>query len=286
MALRIYASYPFSRPVGLTDTYSGNGTQTLFDLINNTSDTLAGVIQFDLTNFIRLIGGYTTPTSSEFVTATAPPLNSQGITPALSSLPFPVFDVTSIPGNTSANIRDVPFYLADPGDGITTNSYNEYPGNPGIAILFQNLVTAAGAQTTWTQLACANADGSLGTYQATGTTLYTAPYYALSTLTASAAAGATTLQVASASGFYAGDFIILNPGGGTVENPQITNINYSTNTLTITGTNYNHFIGESALMNARKFYARVTMPVGALDGIATTFYNLALQSIGTTRARF
>lgn len=291
MALKIYGNYPFTAPIGLVDVFAGTGAVSLFNFTNLTAQTVGPTIQFDLVPYTRILGGFSTPTNSSFQLASTPPLNAQGIAPSNIALTFPVFDQAIVPGTpnpTSANVIDVPFWLADDGNGIVSQEYIPMPGAIGIPLFFQNMVTAAGASVAWTQLACANPDGSLtvSNYAATGTTLYTAQYIALTTLSASAASLATTIVVAAASGFYAGDYIFLNPGGGTQETVGVTAINYGTNTLTITGINYNHFSGENVFMLGRKFWARCTLPVGTLNGSAANYYNLVLSFQAAIASRF
>jgi hypothetical protein len=289
MSLNLYPSFPFIAPIGETDTFIGTGSATLFPLEYNTAATLAGVVQFDLVNYIRTLGGFVTPSNSQILLTGAPPNGSQGIAPSSASLPFPVWDQTTVAGvSGNANAIQVPFYLADDGADIAVNAYLPPPGVPGIPIFFQNLVSAAGAQLMWTQLACANVDGSIGTLAATGATIYTDSISATTTLTAAASALNTTIQVYLASGtngtFYPGDYLIINPGGTTVEYVQVTAISGST--FTITGLNYNHSIGETVQVQARKFWAQVTMPVGTLGGVATSFYNLAVSFSAAVAARF
>lgn len=209
----------------------------------------------------------------------APPNGSQGVIPAQQALVFAAFDVSSVPGVAgNANIVDVPFWLGDDGNTILNNKYVPLPGQIGIPLLFSNLVSAAGAQITWMQLACANADGTLGTYGATGATLYTDQIIAYTTLAGSVASGVSVgITVTSASGFYAGDYVLLNPGGTNLEMTKILSINYVTNTLSTTGLNYNHVAGENIFCCARKFWGRGTIPLGSLSGVAASYYNLSLR---------
>lgn len=277
MSLRVYSSFPFvpSNEIGLVNQYTGDGTTVTFPLTNNTSVTTGDTIQFDLTYYSRPLGGFTYPDSTHFTLSSAPPANSQGIATSTSVLEYSGFDQEQVDGAPSpANVIEQRFYIADDGTDLTTTIHDAQPGQVGIAVLFSNLVTAAGAQTSWMQLACADASGNALTYQATGATLYVAKYYAFTSLAASAAGGTTTLQVASASGFTAGQFITINPGNGTEEDVQITSI--ASNTLTITGTNFQHNAGEFVFMKGLGFWSKCTIPVNALGGVAGNLINLAL----------
>lgn len=278
MALRVYRSFPFTpdSEIGLVNQYTGDGVTDTFTLTNNTSVTTGDTIQFDLVYYSRPLGGFTYPDLNHFELSSAPPSNSQGLAISTSVLEYSGFDQVTVDGAPSpANVIEQRFYVADDGTELTTTIHDSQPGQIGVGILFSNLVTAAGAQVSWMQLACANAAGDALTYQATGTTLYTAKFAAFSTLSASGAASTTTLTIASASGFYAGDFVTINPGGGTEEDVQITSI--ASNTLTISGTNFPHNTGEFVFVRGRGFWSKCTIPVNALGGVAGNLINLALS---------
>lgn len=278
MSLRLYSNFPFvlSNEVGLVNTYTGDGSTVTFELRNGTSVTCGDTIQADLVYYSRPLNGFTYPDSSHFTLSSAPPLNSQILSTSTSPLEYSGFDQITVPGsiNTPSNVIEKKFYIADDGTDLTTTIHDAQPGQLGIGVLFSNLVTAAGAQVSWMQLACANAAGDALTYQATGTTLYLGKFYAFTSLTASAAGLATTLQVASASGLTAGQFITINPGGGSEEDVQITSI--ASNTLTITGTNFIHYSGEFVFMKGLALWSKCTIPVNALGGVAGNLINLAL----------
>ncbi len=277
MSLRVYRAFPFTNDseIGLVNTYTGDGSTTEFELRNNTSVTTGDTIQADLVYYSRPLGGFTYPDSSHFDLSSAPPENSQILATSTSPIEYSGFDQEVVDGAPSpANVIEQRFYIADDGTDLTTTIHDAQPSAPGIAILFSNLVTAAGAQVSWMQLACADASGAALTYQATGTTLYCGKFYAFTSLAASAAGGTTTLQIASASGFTAGQFITINPGNGTEEDVQITSI--ASNTLTITGTNFPHYEGEFIFMRGLGFWSKCTIPINALGGVAGNLINLAL----------
>lgn len=282
MALRLYYATPFvnTYEVDKVDTYTGDGTTTTFTLLNKTTSNLGGTIQFDLNYYVRGLGGFTTPTTTTFTTSSAPPLNSQGVAPGVTTYTFNLFDQLNVPGwpQQPSNVDEEPFWLIDSDPvSIVTNKYEAVPSNPGIAIFIQNMVTAAGAQTTWMQLACADAAGNALTYQATGTTLYTSNILAFSLLSASASAASTNilqLLANTATAFSAGDYIFVNPSFSTGEITQITG--FIGDGLVTTGFNYNHYGGEGVYACGRKFWGKCTMPVGVLTGVANNFYNLGV----------
>jgi hypothetical protein len=256
--------------------YTGDGTTDTFELENGmTSVQVGDTVQVDLEYFARYLNGFSFPDTTHITISEAPPLNSQVIVPGNSYLEFSCFDQASVDGVTgSANVVDVPFWVAEDGTGLTTTVYDSMPGTPGVGILFTNVVSAAGAQIAWMQLACADASGNALTYQATGTTLYTGKYAGFTQLASACAPLATTLLTVSGSAtlFVPGDYIRLNPGGVNSEDVQITS--KAGNTLTITGTNFAHSNGENVFMVGRKFWARLTLPIGILNGAPATYYNL------------
>lgn len=280
MALRIYSDFPFvpENEIGRVDTYTGDGSTTTFELRNKSSVTTGETIQADLVYYNRPLGGFTFPDTSHFTLSSAPPLNSQILAPSTATLVYEGFDQASVPGvSGTANVIDKTFYLAvSDTDDLTSSIYENQPSAPGIAILFSNLVTAAGASTSWCQLACANVNGDALTYQATGTTLYTGTYYAFTQLAASATSGSTSLLTTGASALTLGDFLTINPGGGTSEDVRITS--RTGNNITISGTNYPHYENEFIFMRGRQFWSRVTIPIDALGGEAGNLINLALTS--------
>lgn len=290
--LKIYYNYPFvpGNEVNQEDTATGDGLTSLFKLVNKSSAQVGEAAQANLTLYHRYLNGLTTPDSTHVQLSSAPPANAQIVIPGQRGVLFDAFDGTDVPGETAgqANVSTAKFYVADDGTGnpnILVNTYRATPGNPGVAVLFQNLVTAAGASVTWTQLACADAAGNALTYAATGTAIYTDEFYALTSVTASGAALSTTLVVASATGIYPGDYVKINPGGLTEENPQITAINYASNTLTLTSLRFDHLAGEYLYMNGRAFWGKVIFPVGVLAGVAQEFINLCLSLDAIVQAR-
>lgn len=277
MALRVYNQELFvpAAQVVQPSVYTGDGTTDTYTLQNGiTSVNVADTIQVDLDYFLRALGGFEFPDTNHITISEVPPLNSQILVPGNNAVVFSAFDQVNVTGVTSpANVKETSFWVADDGTGLTTTIYDSMPGTPGVGILFSNLVTAAGAQISWMQLACADASGNALTYQATGTTLYTGKYSGFTALASACSSLATTLLTTTAStpDFVAGDYIRINPGGVTQEDVKITS--KVGNTLTITGTNYAHSAGEFIFMVGRKFFAKLTMPSGILGGSPASFYN-------------
>lgn len=289
MALQIYNNSTFTpgNAVVQPSTFTGTGVEDTFTLQNDISSVnVADTIQVDLDYYLRALNGFSFPTTTTIQISEVPPDGSQILVPGNNAIVFSAFDQVTVSGvDSPANVDEVAFWVADDGAGLTTTIYDSMPGTPGVGILFTNLVTAAGAQTSWLQLACADASGAALTYQATGTTLYTGKYSGFTALASACSALATTLltTTASSTDFVAGDYIRINPGGGTQEDVQITA--KSTNTLTISGTNFAHSAGEFVFMVGRKFWAKLQYPVGILEGQPASFYNLPLTVQATLDSR-
>lgn len=281
--LKFYSSSVFiaANEITQVDVITGDGSTVNFRLVKKQSSQVGDTVQIDATKEPRYLQGWSLPDSTHIQFTTAPPANSQGVIPGVNPVDFECFDTASEPGvSGSANVDTFEVWLADdatdPYNSIVNQKYMPVYGNPGIAIFFQNLCTAAGAQTFWTRIACCDASGNALSYGATAGTIYTASFQALTSLTATAAALATQLTVQSASGFYAGDYIILNPGQVTEEKLKILSINYASNILTTTGVNYPHSKNELVFMQGRKFIVEGTIPIGTLSGTAQSFINLGL----------
>ena len=275
MSLLVYRDTPpnAGTQVDLDDTYVGDGIQTTFVLVNKSVNRLAGTIMVDNTLYYQYNGGFT-KTSTGFTLSVAPPIGSQIIAPGLGAVIWDsVFDSANVPGVSNSNIQDVPFYLFDITD-IGTQSYSNVPAYNGIHICFVDLATSAGAQTSWVQLA-SSSNGSALTYGATGQCLDTAGITAFGTLLASCTTSASSLIVDTASSFYNYDYIMLNPGQLNEEIVQC--ISHTGTTMTISGTDFTHSIGEPVFACGRQFWARVTIPIGETSGLATSFWNLALR---------
>ena len=289
MALSVYNNSTFvpGNQVVQPSTYSGDGSSDTFPLQNDISSVnVADTIQVDLDYYLRALNGFSFPTTTTMQISEVPPDGSQILVPGKNAVVFSAFDQVTVSGvDSPANVDEVAFWVADDGTGLTTTIYDSMPGTPGIGILFTNLVTAAGAQTSWLQLACADASGSALTYQATGTTLYTGKYSGFTAMASACNALATTILTTTASSpdFVVGDYIRINPGGGTQEDVQITA--KSTNTLTISGTNFAHSTGEFIFMVGRKFWAKLTFPPDILAGAPASFYNCPLTVQATLDSR-
>lgn len=281
--LSLFYNFPFipGNRISKIDTYTAGVSQTNYKLLNNNSNTVGAKVQIDANLALASLKGFTFPDSSHINLTATPATGAQIVVPGQLGLIFTEFDAVTIPGVASpANVAITKFYLADDTTGagnILNNTYRKVTGNPGIAVFFSNYATAAGAQLFWSQLACADANGgNTLAFLATGTTLYVHDFYASTSLLGSAASSltSTTISVNSASGFYPGDYIILNPGGTNQENPTITAIDYANNIFTVPGLNFAHNSGELVIMNGLALYAKMTIPIGYLVGVAQTFINL------------
>lgn len=279
MPLVVFIDVPFT--VGTecdqSDFYTGDGVTEDFVLVNKAPARLGAGVQFDTIQYYGYNGGFTT-TSNGFDIVSAPPANSQGVAPGITTILFDqIFDQNDIPGVPNANIQQIPFYVADPFT-IPLYEYTQLPGSNGISLSIVDMISAAGAQTSWCQLACATNDltGSALTYQATGTTLYTGVMTAFGTILASTVSGASSMSVSNANTFGLGDYVLINGGQATQEVVKV--LQYTPpNTIGTSGFNFNHYAGETVYTCGRKFWMRCTVPIGVTGGQPVSFFDLALN---------
>lgn len=274
MALLFFNNTPFNSATELSplDLFTGTGSQTAFTVTNKSGTGIGSTIQFDSTQYFRHLGGFSVAGNIATLSS-APPSNSQGVIPGISSLVLNAFDTDTVP-ITTPRIDAKEFFIADVTE-IGTMEYQPVTGQIGIQITFVDNITSVGPTLAWVQLACSDAAGNALAYAATGATLYTPNISYFSTLSASSAALASSITVVQASGYVLGDYVLINVGQATQEVVKITA--RSGNILTISGTNFNHFIGETVHTCGRKFWARLTVPVNATSGLAQTYFDLGLK---------
>lgn len=278
MPLYFYFDEPFSpgTQIDPVDTYTGNGITVTFTLQNKTGTRLSSVLQADTVIYYQFNGGVT-KNGNTFTLQSAPPQNSQILAPGVTALTLTAYDQAVVPGGSSTpNIAEIPFYIADISE-IHLYKYVNLPQYNGIRVTLVNLVTAAGAQLTWVQLACATAAGTPFTYAPTGQDLFTAPLNTFDTVTISGAAGASSVLVGQASAFYAGDYVIINIGQSTQEIRQIASIP-NTNTLVLRSPfDYSHFVSEPVFTCGRKFFMKLTVPINATNNTAVSLRNINIR---------
>jgi len=291
LSLYFYNNTPFTvaSQLGPVDTYIGDGTTVTFTLTQKTASQLSSLVQFGSIQYSEYNGGFTRNLSNNtFTVSPAPATGSQGVAPALISLGAAVFDQSTVNGVSNPTVQEVPFWLID-STTIHLNKYTSYPGEAGIAISITDLISSSGAQTSFCQLACSDANGNALTYQATGTVLYTDSILAFGSISASSNSGASSILTSTAMSqpYYAGDYIIVNIGNATQEIMQISAKSSSGGgTLTVPGlTNFPHYAGESIFVCGRKFWLKVTCPVNIANNQATSYIDLGLKRRGIIRGR-
>lgn len=284
MTIKLYRDTPFdiSTQVDLADLFIGNGVDDTFTLTEKDGTQLAASIQFDNTVYYRYNGGFTV-SGDDFTLSSTPPSGSQGVAPGLMSLVFNAFDTDDVPGVTDPRVQEVAFYIGNAED-IYVESYAGVSGAPGIELFFTTLITADTADDTWLELASANPDGTASAYSPATCSIYTLELEAFGTLLSSISPLASSISVCSTDTFYEGDYIRINPGGGTDEVIKILSISGSI--FTTTECNYSHSSAEGVFACVRKMWARLTVPEDATSQTAQNFLSVGLRCIGITNARF
>lgn len=279
MSLDFYRNTPFnpSTKLGLNDTATGTGSTATFNLTNKNGLEMANATQVDATLYLRTISGFTVDTVNNRITlVSTPALNSKIVMPSLYYFPISAFDVDPVQGITNPRVKELPFYIFANDIGIRT--YKKLSSLSGVAISLVDQASA-GASLNWVQIACADCSGAALTYQATGTTLYTDDIARSSTMAVACITNASSIQVASASSFICGDYITINYSGSSEEVVQILGVNTSTNILTISGTNFPHYIGQYVYTSGRKFWIKLTLPLNVAGGEAFVFFNIAYNKV-------
>lgn len=288
MSFKCWNDDPFTiaTEVNEIDTFVGDGSDTSFPFPNKTVGEVGSTIQYSNVKK-RLYDGGFTKTSTDVVIDSAPPVGVQGIIPGQGTFIADAYDQETVEGVSSPRVKEMSIFFGDIDD-IHINYYTPRASASGIAISFVNLITSGGnPDTSIVQLACCDASGNALTYQATGTTLYTDQLAGFSTLAASAAAGATTILVTSATGTYyfvTGDFIKINTGENTQEIRRISSRSYNTLTLS-EALSYSHDAGETVYSSIREVKAKFTIPANMTNNEAENFYNLVPRIQFKTKQR-
>ncbi len=276
MGLEFFYDETFSLATDLdpVDSFVGDGGVT-YTLVKKSGNALASTITAANLQYYQFNGGFT-KLGNTFTLSSAPAIGAQIVAPGIVALTFTVFDQDVVDGVTNPRVQEIPFWL---GDGTQPHifSYTNLPQFPGIRISFVNLVSAAGADLTWVQLACSDPlTGLAMTYAATGEPIYTAAIQAYGTLSASSAAGASSISTTSAPQFWEGDYVVINRGSGTEEIRKIASKTSTTLTF-FTAMDYSHSSGQLVHAMGRKFWARVEVPLNASNNQAFNFWNLGLR---------
>lgn len=291
MSLHFYRNNPFisSTQLSPTDTFTGDGNTTSFNLVNNPGTQIGSTVQADGLEYLRYNNGFVISGNS-ITLSSAPPANAQIVVPGINQLVMSAFDVASVPGLTNPEVQQIPCYLVDPVD-ISTYQYAALPGASGIQVSFVNLITSAGANTTWVQLAPADpVTGLPMTFGNPGQPLYLPNIMAFNSLACAISINASSCQVYSKTGFLPQAFLLIDSGNNNQELVQILSIGPSTPpgngyVLGTTGFQFTHSIGTKLFLCGWPFWVQLTVPLGASAGIGTNLYNLGLQRIGIREQR-
>lgn len=287
MSLVVYYQSPFNigSEVGQVDTFSGNGVETTFPVINKPISDVAGTIQYSGTFKRRFNGGFSI-SGSNIVIDTPVPNGVQGVIPAQVGIVLSGYDSDDVSGVDSPRVDIQPFYIGDVDD-IGVYSYEPRAGQPGIALTVVDLISAVGADLTWLTLACSNpVDGTALTFLATGETLYTPRIYGFTQIASGGIwAGANHCIVETATSIIAGDYIKIDTGSVSQEVIKVISITGTTQ-LNFDGTlNYSHSAGETVYSSLRKFFIRMEVPVNSTGNSAINLYDLSLNIAATKVTR-
>ena len=286
MALRLYLEEDFNLAsvVDKVDTFTGNGSTSTFTLVNKTGASLGSTVQVEGTQYLQYTGGFT-KSGNDVTLSAAPADGSQMVFPGVTAVTLSAFDQEGVSGLSTPREAEVAVWLGDISE-IHQHKYINMPTDNGIKISITDLISSTGAETSWLQLASADSDGSAATYGATGASLELAGLYAFATMTASAAAAATSVIVdATSGGFQAGDYIIIAPGESNQEIRKVSSVVNSTTLGLSTSLDFTHSSGEYIFTCGRKFWVKLTIPLDGASNEAVNFYDIVLELLARVRAR-
>jgi hypothetical protein len=265
-----------SSRVDRVDVYVGDGVTVKFFLQEKTVAELTSSIQTTDTTYVQALGGFSKDGADDSFTVNSAPANDSSIVaPGVIAVVAPLFDQATVPGLTNPLEVEVPLWVGDP-DTIATYRYVNMPEDLGMNISVTDLIPGVGASTSWCYFASADTDGTALTYGASATDLEIAGLLAFSTISASAIAGAGSINVSSVSGFLAGDYIIIAPGTGNVEKRRITSVGISSLTLS-TVLDHAHSPGEFIFTAYRKIWMKVVVPENVTNNEGASLYDIGLD---------
>lgn len=276
MSLEFFYSEDFSIASDLdpVDQLTGDGTPTK-TLVKKSGASLAATITAGNLQYYQFNGGFT-KLGNTFTLSSSPAVGVQIVAPGLVALTFAAYDQNEVDGVVNPRVQEKEFYLGDPTE-CYLYTYTNLPQYIGIKISFVDMISGSGADSSWIQLASSSPTTGLAlTYAATGVDLFTASLTTFGTITASALAGASSVNTANAQSYYVGDYVILNPGDGTQEIRKVKE-KVGTRLGFFTNLDYSHVSGEDIHTMGRKFWAKVTIPENAADNQAFNFWNMGLR---------
>lgn len=278
MALTIFYQDPFITgvtEVGQIDTFTGDGIEDTFPLVNKTYLDVGSTIQIGTEEPLLWTGGFTKNNDDTITVASTPLAGSQGVIPAVGIIQLQAYDQATVEGVTDPLEGTTSVYFGDIEE-IHLYKYEPRAGQVGIEILFVNNITSGGIpDLSWVS----TASGDSLSWTASGVSLYTDKLSGFGTLTASSNSGTNTLLLDSATGtdyFIADDFVIINIGNPTAEIRRISSISY--NTLTLSASfDYPHYIGEPVFSCLRQLDLRMVVPENFTANTAKNYYNISYK---------
>jgi hypothetical protein len=194
------------------------------------------------------------------------------------------YDQITVPGVTNPNINSRPIYMVDPLT-IALYEHAEAPGNSGIKLQWIDYDTSTGAALSYYRLAPSNADGTEGTYLATGLPLNISAIRNKSTLSAPVVPSNTSITVADGSLFAGMGMIFLLLDNGTVNEEIVAVTNRVGNVLTITPATNPHAGGVTVYHCGTKIWSKITLPGGISGGVPTNLYDVVFRIIFESTSR-
>lgn len=286
MALRFFFATPLINPgtvIGQPSFFTGDGSASAFDVVNDTIENVANTVQFSNTQLFFNDGQFTKDTLNDQVDLSqVPPVGVQGIIPTSNAWVFSSFDQDVVAGLSGSNIDTENLWLGDV-DEIDIYGYLPLGTNPGIKIIINDAITNIGGNISMLQLACCDNSGNPLTYAATGVPIYTPRLDAFGLIAATT--NNTTFVCYTASAFIPGDMVFLSKGKSWQEITRVTSI--SGNNMTFSPAfNMPHYVGNTVYACARQFSGLETMPIGYTGGTAKNYLNLYLQADAVQYQRF
>jgi hypothetical protein len=275
-----YREQPFNEGtrIDYIDQFLGTGVDDTFTLTKKSGTEVGNSAQVETVLFPRFTNAMVID-GDDVILNSAPLLGQNIVVPGVESLNFGASDQDDALGR----MVEIYAFIADV-DSIHEFAYDAPPLMAGIKMEFVKLIPATIPAIIWFQLAPANADGTVGTYEAAGAPLFTAPIKTSDVIVGGPyLAGTTSFDVVDGTNFLAGDYIILNRSNPTEEIVKILSISF--NTLTHTGTTFDHFAAETVLTAGRKFWIKMTVPLNATTGNIMNFYSISLKTTARILAR-
>lgn len=274
MPLVVFNNEPLSAAttVGENDYFTGDGTTEDFVLSNKPFTSVANPVQVTGGTLFRHLGSVT-GSGFNINLSPAPGIGAKIIVPHVTRMLLKAYDVDPLSNRTF----EAAFHLGDIVDIISTQ-YEKTIGQTGIKLQIVDKDTGFGVDTTFIQIAPAQADGTVGTYLSAGSPLFlNYDLTGFTTVNANELALSQSLTVADGTEIpNTGVWIVINPGQPTQDIVWVTSV--TGNVLTLREQlSFNHSVGENVFVCATMFYLKLTVPLNFTGGSPTNLFDDALD---------